>query len=114
MKMTTKQQSVFEELRKIGRENFERYRVKSPHLHTEDRRRLEKGDEFCAFGMGGLSYQVGSRIGMTAGSVLSIFKALERKGFVMRETRCPHYQRPLYWWPVGLAFELLQDSEQKP
>jgi len=111
MRLTRNQQAVLNELRKIGRENFYRYRESSSHLYEENRLRIAKGDQFCAHGLGGLSYQVGYRLNMTAGAVLSIFKALELKGLVLRETYNPGYQRPLYWWPVGLAEEL---SEVQP
>ena len=108
MKLTIKQQAVLDELRKIGRDNAYKYK-ESEHgacLYEEDCKSLLKGDSSCVFGMGGLTSQVGHRLGMTAGVVLGIFKALECKGMVIRETRAPEYQRPLYWWPVGLAAEL--------
>ncbi|MBD9443052.1 hypothetical protein [Pseudomonas sp. PDM04] len=106
MKLTDKQQSVFGELRKIGRENAYHYRGVTPHLHQDDCARLAKGDQACVFGMGGLTYQVGHRLGVAAPSVLSIFKALRQKGLVIREESYPDYQRARYWWPVGLAAEL--------
>lgn len=104
--LTINQQQVLDELRKIGRENAFKWRDREQHLHNEDLSCLKRGDQACTFGMGGLTYQVGSRLGMKPGAVLSIFKALERKGLAIRETRNPEYQRPLYWWPVGLAAEL--------
>ena len=110
MKLTANQQAVLDELRKIGRANFYRYRESCPHLHKEDCERAAKGDYECAFRLGGLSYQVGYRLKMSASAVLSIFKALERKGLVLRETYNPSYQRPLYWWPVGLAAELVSEK----
>jgi hypothetical protein len=106
MNLTEKQQSVLEELRKIGRENAYRYLETQPYLHQTDREKLAKGDQACVFGMGGLTYQVGHRLGIAASSVLSIFKALRRKGLVIREEAYPDYHRPRYWWPVGLAAEL--------
>lgn len=106
MNLTAKQSAVLEELRKIGRRNVFVYKDVHGHLYDDDKARIAKGDEFCAFGLGGLTYQVAHRIGSTPGAVLAIFKALERKGLVLRETRNPSYQRPLYWWPVGLAKEL--------
>lgn len=112
MRLTENQQRVLEELRAIGRENFARYQVKEPYLHARDRERVARGDQHCAFGLGGLTYQTGYRLGMTAGAVLSTFKALERKGLVIRETDYPEYQRPLYWWPVGLAAELAAPQEE--
>ena len=109
MKLTAKQQAVLEELRKIGRKNAYLYRDTQPYLHEKDCEKLAKGDQACVFGMGGLSYQVGHRLGVNAPSVLSIFKALRRKGLVIREEAYPDYQRPRYWWPVGLAAELASE-----
>ena len=106
MKLTDKQQSVLEELRKIGRENAYRYRDTQPYLHQTDCEKLAKGDQACVFGLGGLTFHVGHRLGITATSVLSTFKALARKGLVIREESYPDYQRARYWWPVGLAAEL--------
>jgi len=106
MKLTAKQQAVLDELRKIGRENAYRYRDSQTYLHQQDADKLSKGDQACVFGLGGLTYQVGHRIGIAAPSVLSIFKALRRKGLVIREESYPDYQRARYWWPVGLAAEL--------
>jgi len=106
MRLTEKQQNVLDELRKIGRANAYRYRCITPHLHRNDCEKLARGDQACVFGLGGLTYQVGHRLGITAPSVLSIFKALQRKGLVIREEAYPDYQRPRYWWPVGLAAEL--------
>lgn len=106
MNLTAKQSAVLEELRKIGRHNAFRSKQTSAYLFGLDCERLAAGDEVCAFGLGGLTYQVAYRIDSTAGAVLATFKALERKGLVLRETRNPSYQRPLYWWPVGLAKEL--------
>jgi DNA-binding MarR family transcriptional regulator len=105
MKLTENQQRVLTQLRDIGRRNVLKYRGDA-HLHNQDLEKLRKGDDVSAFGLGGLTFQVGSQLGMTPGSVLSTFKALERKGLVLRETRNPEYQRPLYWWPMGLAAEL--------
>lgn len=106
MKITERQQLILEELRKIGRDNFYRYKDTRTYLHSEDCKQLARGDEASAFGLGGLTFQVGNRLGIKVDAVLSTFKALERKGLVVRETRNPSYQRPLYWWPVGLAKEL--------
>ncbi|MBN3965581.1 hypothetical protein IMW75_09825 [Pseudomonas gregormendelii] len=106
MKLTEKQQAVLDELRKIGRENAYRYLETKPYLHQTDSEKLARGDQACVFGMGGLSYQVGHRLGVNAPSVLSIFKALRRKDLVIREEAFPDYHRPRYWWPVGLAAEL--------
>ncbi|WP_288076496.1 hypothetical protein [Pseudomonas sp.] len=109
MKITIKQQAVLDTLRQIGRENFYRYRGKEPHLHKIDCENVARGDDHCAFGLGGFTYQVGYRLGMKPASVLAIFKSLESKGLVLRETQYPEYQRPLYWWPVGLAAELVAE-----
>lgn len=106
MKLTEKQQSVLDELRKIGRDNLYRYRDAEPYLYQRDCEKLVKGDRACVFGLGGLTYQVGHRLGLAAPSVLSIFKALQRKGLVLQEDTHPDYQRARYWWPVGLAAEL--------
>lgn len=118
MKLTAKQQSVLDELRKIGRENAYRYLETQPYLHQTDREKLARGDQACVFGMGGLTYQVGHRLGIGAPAVLSTFKALRRKGLVIREESYPDYQRARYWWPVGLALELagelLPDEEVAP
>lgn len=109
LKLTDRQQDVLETLRDIGRENAVRYRSKTPHLYQQDCEKLLKGDEACVFGLGGLTWQVGGRLGLGASSVLSTFKALESKGLIIRETRNPRYQRPLYWWPVGMAKALAEE-----
>ncbi|WP_321847345.1 hypothetical protein [Pseudomonas paraveronii] len=115
MKVTEKQQLVLDELRKIGRQNAYKYLDKQAYLHQEDLRKIALGDVACVFGMGGLSYQVAHRLGTSAPSVLSTFKALRRKGLAIREESYPDYQRARYWWPVGLAAELhaeLQAAER--
>lgn len=109
MKLTEKQQAVLDELRKIGRENAYRYRETQPYLHQKDCEKLALCDKACVFGMGGLTYQVGNRLGVSAPSVLSIFNALLRKGLVIREESYPDHQCPRYWWPVGLASELVSE-----
>ena len=118
MKLTEKQQLVLDELRNIGRDNAHPYRDSKPYLHQKDCEKLALGDQACVFGMGGLTFQVGHRLGVSAPSVLSIFKALTRKGLVIREDTRPDYQRARYWWPVGLAAELagelMTDSEETP
>lgn len=106
MKLTEKQQLVLDELRKIGRKNAHLYRDSQPYLHQKGCEKLALGDQACVFGMGGLTFQVGHRLGVSAPSVLSIFKSLLRKGLVIREESYPDYQRARYWWPVGLAAEL--------
>lgn len=109
MKLTERQQEVLETLRDIGRSNAVRYRSKTPYLYQQDCEKLLKGDEACVFGLGGLTWQVGGRLGLGASSVLSTFKTLESKGLIIRETRNPRYQRPLYWWPVGMAETLAEE-----
>ncbi len=106
MKLTDNQQRVLDTLREVSRANVVRYREKAPYLYEQDCKKLAAGDQACAFGLGGLSYQVGTRLNVAAASVLSTFKALERKGLVLREASYPEYQRPRYWWPVGLAAEM--------
>ncbi|MBV4507734.1 hypothetical protein HU751_023155 [Pseudomonas sp. BW13M1] len=108
-KLTDRQQDVLETLRDIGRDNAVRYRSKTPYLYQQDCEKLLKGDEACVFGLGGLTWQVGERLGLAAAAVLSTFKALEKKGLIIRETYNPRYQRPLYWWPVGLAQALADE-----
>jgi hypothetical protein len=112
MSLTEKQQRVLDDLKRIGRENAYRYREREAYLHKQDLGRLERGDHVCAFGLGGLTYQVGRSVGMKPGAVLSTFKALERKGLVIREDRHSEYQRPLYWWPTGLAAELYAELSE--
>ncbi|WP_050508098.1 hypothetical protein [Pseudomonas syringae] len=111
-RLTINQQRVLDELRKIGRESLYRYREQSPYLFSEDCKKVSAGDEYCVFGMGGLSWWVSARLDLKTPSVLGIFKALESKGLVLRETRNPKYKRPLYWWPVGLAAELATEVSQ--
>lgn len=106
VKLTPRQDSVLSELVAIGRKNAFAYKDKHPYLHAQDLNRLHLGDDACVWGLGGLSWQVGGRLGLSAQSVLSAFKSLEAKGLVIRETRNPGYKRPLYWWPVGLAADL--------
>lgn len=106
MKLTEKQQAVLDTLIAVSRENAFRYKDKTPYLYECDVKKLAAGDDKCAFGLGGLTYQVGGRLGLKAGAVLAVFKTLEKKGLVLRESSHPEYQRPLYWWPVGLAAEL--------
>lgn len=106
MKLTDRQQLILETLRNVSRENVFRYKDKTPYLYQQDVKKLAAGDQVCAFGLGGLTYQVGFRLQLGAGAVLSAFRALEKKGLVLRETSYPEYHRPRYWWPVGLAAEL--------
>lgn len=109
LKLTKMQQSVLDELRKIGRENLFKYRESSEYLFKTDCERVMKGDEYCVFGLGALTYQISGRLGFSPGSVLGIFWALHRKGLVIREESHPKYHRPRYWWPAGLAAELSMD-----
>jgi len=111
MKLTEKQELVLDELRKICRGNVYRYRDITPHLHEHDRAKVAAGDQHCVYGLGGLTYQVGYRLDMSAGSVLSIFKALHHKGLVIRDESYPNYQRARYWWAAGLAAVI--DAELK-
>ena len=64
MKLTAKQQSVLDELHKIGRDNLYCYRDVTPCLYQLDCEKLVKGDRACAFGLGGLTCQVGHRLGL--------------------------------------------------
>lgn len=107
MNLTLNQADVLKALRDIGRTNFFRYAASSPYLFQEDCKKVAKGDYWCVFGMGGLSYQIAGRIdGLSTGTALSVLKQLERRGFVIRETvRCGQ-GRPLYWWPVSFADQL--------
>ncbi|MFG0272400.1 hypothetical protein [Pseudomonas sp. zjy_14] len=109
MKLTEKQRRVLDALREVSRANVLRYRVKTPYLYQQDCKQLLQGDQACAFGLGGLSYQVGARLTLSAACVLSTFKALEAKGLVLRESTYPEYHRPRYWWPIGLAAELVAE-----
>lgn len=111
MKLTEKQQSVLNTLREVSRENVFRYKDKTPYLYECDLKKLAAGDDKCAFGLGGLTFQVGHRLGLEAGVVLSVFRSLERKGLVLREASFPEYHRPRYWWPVGFSAQLLSEIE---
>ena len=114
MKLSERQSAVLEELKKVARQNAVRYRGKTEHLFLEDCKKLAQGDEYCTFGMGGLTWQVGDRLGLGAHQVLPVFKALERKGLVRRESTFRDYQRPLYWWPVGMADTLVHELGLAP
>jgi hypothetical protein len=111
MKLTERQEAVLSEMCKIGRENLYRYRESSPYLFEQDCKKVVAGDEYCVFGLGSLSYQVGHRLSLSAPAVLSVFKALERKGLVRRETSYPDHQRPRYWWPVTFASQLAAELQ---
>lgn len=110
-KLTERQQAVLDSLEAICRRNVALYKESCDHLYQESLRKLSLGDAACVFGNGALTFQVGAAIGLRAGSVLSTFKALESKGLAIRETRNPSYQRPLYWWPAGLAEKLCAEFE---
>lgn len=105
--LTETQSKVLESLRAHCRDNVVRYREICPHLYKDDLARIGKGDKASVWGLGCLTWQLGNKHGMAAEKVLRTFKALESRGLVIRENRGTwSYQRPLYWWPVGLAAEL--------
>lgn len=110
--ITERQQLVLNELREIGRTNLFRYAESCPYLFQQDCRKVAAGDIPCAFGLGGLTYQVGRRLGWTTTAVLSAFKALEKRGLIIRETSHLTYKRPMYWWPAGLADSLCAELRQ--
>ena len=103
--LTETQSRVLESLRVHCRANVVRYRESQPLLYRSDLEQIGRGDQASAFGLGGLTWVLGHQLGMTPGKVLRTFKALERKGLVLRE-KGVSYLRPLYWWPIGLAAEL--------
>lgn len=105
-KMTDMQNHVLEQLRRHCRLQAGRYAGgKDDYLHKKDLERLRRGDQSAVFGLGGLTFQIGHQLNMTPAKVLRIFKALREKGLVISEEK-GDYQRPLYWWPVGLAAEI--------
>ena len=103
MNLTENQAAVLSALRDVGRKNLFLYVGSSAYLFQEDCKKIVKGDYWCVFGMGGLSWHIAPRVELPTATVLSIFKQLERRGFVIRETVRVGRGRPLYWWPVGLA-----------
>jgi len=111
MKLTENQQKVMGSLVSICRSNVVRYRESCRHLYQDQLDKLMRGDAASVFGSGGLTFQVGYALGMKSGSVLSVFKALERKGMVIRE-KDRGYLCALYWWPVGLAAELSAELQE--
>ena len=111
MKLTERQEAVLSEMRKIARNNFYSYKETSPYLFEQHRKQVIAGDTSCVFGLGALTFQVGHRLELPAPAVLAVFKALEKKGFVIRETRNMSYKRPLYWWPVGFASQLAAENQ---
>lgn len=106
MNLTDNQSAVLQALRSIAHKNLYRYATNSPYLFQQECLKIVKGDHWCVFGMGGLSWHVGKIVNLPTPTVLSIFKQLERRGFVIRETVRVGQGRPLYWWPVGYASQL--------
>ena len=103
--LTDTQSLVLEQLRVHCRRQVMLYRGgKYDHLHQDKLARIQRGDQACAFCLGGLTFQIGHQLHMPAAKVLRTFKALKAKGMVLSEDKVD-YQRPLYWWPVGLAGE---------
>ncbi|GLO41537.1 hypothetical protein PPUN15366_31820 [Pseudomonas putida] len=96
-------------LRDIGRDNAVRYRSKTPHLYQQDCEKLLKGDEACVFGLDGLTWQVRQTAGACRGGGAQHLQSPREEGLIIRETCNPRYQRPLYWWPVGLAKALADE-----
>lgn len=113
MGLTERQQKVIGALEVICRRNVVLYKESCDHLYQESLRKLSLGDAHCVFGNGGLTFQTGKAIGLGAGSVLATFKALERKGLVIREKQVRNYQCARYWWPVGLAAKLSAELDQE-
>lgn len=113
MKLTERQEAVLSKMQEFGRRNLFRYKEHTPYLFGNDCEKVKAGDAYYIFGLGVLSYQIGYALELPAAAVLSTFKALERKGLVMRETSHPTYHRPLYWWPVGLAAELAEELSEE-
>lgn len=112
MQLTENQQRVLDGLRKVGRENLPRNKEASSYLYQKDCERVRAGDAACVHNLGALSYHIGADIGLSAGTVLSTLKALEKKGLVIRDPNYPEYHRPRYWWPIGLAAELAAEIDQ--
>lgn len=105
--LTENQTKVLEQLRGHCCRNVVRYRYsRYYHLHVSDMVRIERGDQAAVHGLGGLTFKVGHQLGMSPAKVLRTFKALQTKGLVISEEK-GGYQRALYWWPVGLAAELV-------
>lgn len=113
MSLTERQQKVIGALEAICRRNFVQYKESCNHLYQANLRKLSIGDEACVYGNGGLTFQTGRALGIGASAVLSTFKALERKGLVIREKQVRNYQCALYWWPVGLAAKLSAELDQE-
>lgn len=114
MKLTERQVHVLMCLQAVCREQVFRYSGKCGHLFQSDLLTLvTKGDSGCAWGMGGLTWWVAPRLDLNPGQVLTAFKQLEAKGLVVREARHYTYQRPLYWWPLGLADEICNELKER-
>lgn len=108
--LTETQALVLNAMRTQCRANVVRYRESCPHLYQDDLVRIGNGDKGSVWGLGSLTWQVANKLSLTAEKVLRTFKALESRGLVIREERGAWtYQRPLYWWPVGLAAELVSE-----
>lgn len=106
--LTDTQVLVLNAMRAHCRVNVVRYRESCPHLYQDNLEQIGKGDAASVWGLGCLTWQLGNKHGMAAAKVLRTFKALESRGMVIREHRGT-YQRPLYWWPAGLAAELVAE-----
>lgn len=109
--ITERQQLVLNELREIGRANLYLYCESAPYLFQQNCKKVAAGDAYCAW-LGGLTFQIARRLGWTTGAVLSAFKALEKRGLVIRESGRPQRNGPLYWWPTGLADTLCKDLKE--
>lgn len=105
MKLTNNQALVLEELQRRCRLNPFAHQNQSEHLFQQSVQRLNQGDQACVYGMGALSWGVAHTLGMSTGKTLRILKALQVKGLVITEED-DDYQRPRYWWAVGIAEEL--------
>lgn len=110
--LTDTQTLILETLREHCRASALRWRDSEPHLYKSDLAQIKRGDQASAFGLGCLTWWMGNKLGMTPAKVLRTFKALEARGLVLREKNVT-YQRPLYWWPVGLAAELAVELIEK-
>lgn len=106
--LTETQVLVLDALRAHCKANVVRYRESYPHLYQDNLEKIGKGDAASVWGLGCLTWQLGNKHGIAAEKVLRTFKVLETRGLVIREERGT-YQRPLYWWPAGLAAELVSE-----
>ncbi|WP_010486838.1 hypothetical protein [Pseudomonas sp. S9] len=105
MKLTANQIVVLDELRRRCRANPFKHQNQSEHLFELAVQCFRLGDKACVYGMGALSWGMANTVGMPAGKVLRILKSLKAKGLVITEED-DGYQRPRYWWAVGIAEEL--------